>query len=106
MGAGVGARVRSPLVLRSIKVFCLLRVLPHSAGWIERVQSCAGADLFLLASVSVPMKPFYWLGRFFGFPEEAVRRSGGSFRYVDIAVADVYSAVAIPRDLGWGSTLI
>ena len=32
MGAGVGARVRSPLGLRSMKVFCLLRVLPRSAG--------------------------------------------------------------------------
>ena len=92
----MGARVCSPLGLRSMKVFCLLRVLPHSAGWIERVWSCAGADRFLLASVLVPMKPFYWSGRFFGFPEEDVRRSGGSSRYVDIAVADVYSTVAIP----------
>ena len=49
MGAGVGARVCSPLGLRSTKVFCLLRVLPRSAGWIERVRSCAGADRFLLA---------------------------------------------------------
>ena len=78
-----------------MKVFCLLRVLPCSAGWIERVRSCAGADQFLLASVSVPMKPFYWLGRFFGFPEEDVGRSGGSSRNVDIAMADVYSAKAI-----------
>ena len=92
----MGARVCSPLVLRSIKVFCLLRVLPHSAGWIERVRSCARADRFLLASVSVPMKPFYWPGQFFGFPEEDVRRSGGSSRNVDIAVADVYSTIAIP----------
>ena len=91
----MGALVRSPLALHSMKAFCLLRVLPHLAGWIEQVRSCAGADRFLLASVSVPMKPFYWPGRFFGFPEEDVRRSGGSSRYVDIAVADVYSAVAI-----------
>ena len=96
----MGARVRSPLGLRSMKAFCLLRVLPRSAGWIEWVRSCAGADRFLLASVSVPMKPFYWSGRFFGFPEEDVRRSGGSSRNVDIAVADVYSTVAISRDLG------
>ena len=81
---------------RLMKVFCLLRVLPRSAGWIERVRSCAGADRFLLASMTVPMKPFYWSGRFFGFPEEDVGRSGGSSRYVDIAVANVYSAVAIP----------
>ena len=53
----MGARVRSPLGLRSTKAFCLLRVLPRSAGWIERVRSCAGADQFLLASMSVPMKP-------------------------------------------------
>ena len=102
----MGAWVLSPLGLRSTKVFCLLRVLPRSAGWIEQVQSCAGADRFLLASVSVPMKPFYWLGRFFGFPEEDIGRSGRSSRYIDIAVADVYSAVAIPRDLGWGGALI
>ena len=92
----MGARVRSPLVVRPMKAFCLLRVLPRSAGWIERVRSCAGADQFLLASMSVPMKSFYWSGRFFGFPEEDVRRSGGSSRNIDIAVADVYSAVAIP----------
>ena len=92
----MGAQVRSPLGFLSMKAFCLLRVLPRSAGWIEQVRSCAGADQFLLASVSVPMKPFYWLGQFFGFPEEDVRRSGGSSRYVDIARADVYSAVAIP----------
>ena len=98
--------MRSPLGLRSMKAFCPLRVLHRSAGWIERVQSCAGADRFLLASMLVPMKPFYWSGQFFGFPEEDVRRSGGSSRYVDIAVADVYSAVAIPRDLGWGGALI
>ena len=91
----MGARVRSPLGLRSMKAFCLLRVLPRS-DWIERVRSCAGADRFLLASMSVPMKPFYWSGRFLGFPEEDVGRSGRSSRYVDIAVADVYSAVAIP----------
>ena len=102
----MGARVRSPLGLRSMKAFCLLRVLPRSAGWIERVRSCAGADRFLLASVSVLMKPFYWSGQFFRFPEEDVGRSGGSSRNVDIAVADVYSAVAIPRDLGWGGALI
>ena len=92
----MGAWVRSPLGLRSTKAFCLLRVLPRSAGWVERVRSCAGADQFLLASMSVPMKPFYWSGQFFGFPEEDVRRSGGSPRNVDIAVADVYSIVAIP----------
>ena len=57
----MGARVRSPLGLRSTKAFCLLRDLPRSAGWIERVRSCAGADRFLLASMSVPMKPFYLL---------------------------------------------
>ena len=102
----MGARVCSPLGLCSMKAFCLLRVLPRSAGWIEWVQSCAGADRFLLASVSVPMKPFYWSGRFFGFPKEDVRRSGGSSRNVDIAVADIYFAVAIPRDLGWGGALI
>ena len=102
----MGARVCSPLGLRSMKAFCLLRDLPRSAGWIERVRSCTGVDQFLLASVTVPMKPFYWSGRFFGFPEEDVRRSGGSSRNVDIAVADVYSAVAIPQDLGWGGTLI
>ena len=83
----MGAHVCSPLGLRSMKVFCLLRVLPRSAGWIEQVRSCAGADRFLLASVSVSMKPFYWSGRFFGFPKEDVRRSGGSSRNVDIAVA-------------------
>ena len=98
--------MRSPLGLRSMKVFCLLRVLPQLAGWIEWVWSCTGADRFLLASMSVPMKPFYWSGRFFGFPEEDIGRSGRSSRYVDIAIADVYSAVAIPRDLGWGGTLI
>ena len=102
----MGARVRSPLGLRSTKAFCLLRVLPRSAGWIERVRSCAGADRFLLASMSVPVKPFYWSGRFFGFPKEDIGRSGRSSRYVDIAVADVYSAVAIPRGLGWGGALI
>ena len=102
----MGARVLSPLGLRSMKAFYLLSVLPRSAGWIERVQSCAGADRFLLASVSVLMKPFYWLGRFFGFPEEDVRRSGGSSRHIDIAVADIYSVVAISRDLGWGGMLI
>ena len=102
----MGVRNRSPLGLRSMKAFCLLRVLPCSAGWIEQVRSCAGADRFLLASVSVPMKPFYWPGRFFGFPKEDVRRSGRSSRNVDIAVADVYSAVAIPWDLGWGGALI
>ena len=102
----MGAQVRSPLGLLSTKVFCLLRVLPRLAGWIEWVRSCAGADRFLLASVLVPMKPFYWSGQFFGFPEEDVRRSGGSSRNVDIAIADVYSAVAIPQDLGWGGTLI
>ena len=91
----MGARVRSPLGLRSINAFCLLRVLPHSAGWIERVRSCAGADRFLLASIAVPVKPFYWSGRFFRFPEEDVRRSGGSSRDVDIAVANVYSTEAI-----------
>ena len=106
MGARVGAWVRSPLGLRSMKAFCLLRVLPRSAGWIERVRSCAGADRFLLASMSVSIKPFYWSGRFFGFPEEDVGRSGRSSRYVDITVADVYSAVAISRDLGWGGALI
>ena len=102
----MGARVRSPLGLHSINMFCLLSVLPHSAGWIERVQFCAGADRFLLASVSVPMKPFYWSGRFFGFPKEDVRRSGGSSRNVDIAVADVYSTKAISRDLGRRGALI
>jgi hypothetical protein len=102
----VGARVRSPLVLRSMKAFCLLRDLPRSAGWIERVRSCAGADRFLLASMSVPMKPFYWSGRFFGFPKEDIGRSGGSSGYVDIAVADVYSAIAIPWDRSWGGALI
>ena len=102
----MGAWVCSPLGLRSTKAFCLLRVLPRSAGWIERVRSCAGADRFLLASMSVPMKPFYWSGQFFGFPEEDIGRSGRSSRYIDIAVADVYSAVAIPRDLGWGGALI
>ena len=91
----MGARVHSPLGLQSTKAFCLLRVLPRSAGWIERVRSCAGADQFLLASMSVPMKPFYWPGRFFGFPEEDIRRSGGSSRNVDIAIADIYSTVTI-----------
>ena len=102
----MGARVRASLGLRSTKVFCLLRVLPRLAGWIERVQSCAGVDQFLLASVSVPMKPFYWSGRFFGFPEKDVRRSGGSSRNVDITMADVYSARAISQDLGRRGALI
>ena len=102
----MGAQVCSPLGLRSMKVFCLLRVLPRSAGWIEWVQSCTGADRFLLASVSVPMKPFYWSGRFSWFPKEDVRRSGGSSRNVDITVADIYSTKAISRDLGGGGTLI
>ena len=102
----MGARVRASLGLRSTNAFCLLSVLPRSAGWIERVRSCAGVDRFLLASVLVPMKPFYWSGRFFGFPEEDVRRSGGSSRNVDIAMADVYFAKTISRDLGRGSALI
>ena len=89
-----------------MNAFCLLSVLPRSAGWIERVRSCAGADRFLLASVSVPMKPFYWSGRFFGFPEKDVRRSGGSSRNIDIIMADVYSAKAISRDLSGGGALI
>ena len=102
----MGTCVRSPLGLCSMKAFCLLRVLPRSAGWIERVRSCAGADRCLLASVLVLMKPFYWSGRFFRFPEEDVRRSGGSSRNVDIAVADVYSAIAISRDLSGRRALI
>ena len=87
-------------------MFCLLNSLSRSLGWIERVQSCAGADQFLLASVTVPMKPFYWLGRLFGFLEDDVRRSGGSSRDVDIAITVVCSAMAIFRDLGWGGALI
>ena len=102
----MGARVRSPLSLRSMKAFCLLRVLPRSAGWIEWVWSCAGVDRFLLASVSVSMKPFYWSGGFFGFPEEDVRRSGGSSRNVDIAVANVYSTKAISWDPSGRGALI
>ena len=50
----MGALVHSPLGLRSMKAFCLLRVLPHSAGWIEWVRSCAGADWFLFVRVGDP----------------------------------------------------
>ena len=38
--------------------------------------------------MSVPMKPFSWLGRFFGFPKEDIGRSGRSSRYVDIVTVD------------------
>ena len=102
----MGTHVRASLGLHSMKAFCLLRVLPCSAGWIEQVRSCAEADRFLLASVLVPMKPFYWSGRFFGFPEEDVRRSGGSSGNVDITMADVYSAKTISWDLSRRGALV